>query len=92
MNESTDMRGTIFVARRVTPALLEDLMPGAGSSSDHVNGVPSNMITRIYEAAASAGVSVSNALSGLLSLGGNRAIKSYAADKARGGQTNLFGS
>ena len=92
MNDSTDMSGTIFVARRVTPALLEDLMPGAVSSSDHVNGLPSNMITRIYEAAASAGVSVSNALSGLLSLGGNRAIKSYAVDKARGGQTNLFGS
>ncbi len=92
MNDTSETSGTIYVARRVTPALLEELLPGAVSSSNHLKGSPSNMISRIYEAAASAGVSVSNALSGLLSLGGNRAIKSYAVDKTRGGQTNLFGS
>lgn len=92
MTDTSETREAIYVARRVTPALLEELMPGAGSSSNQVNGSPANMIARIYEAAASAGVSLSNAFGGLLSLGGARGNKSYAIDKRRGVHANLFGS
>lgn len=92
MNNPGHTGNEIFVARRVTRALLEELIPGSTSVADVKATSPSSVITKIYEAAKFAGVSISNALGGVLSFGGDRSIKSYNADKKRGGRTNLFGS